>query len=31
VIRAIDRTGVLPRDTDGRIPDPIELAWHPQD
>jgi colicin import membrane protein len=31
VVRAIDRTGVLPRDTDGRIPDPIELAWHPQD
>ena len=31
VVRAIDRTGQLPRDTDGRIPDPIELAWHPQD
>ena len=31
VLRAIDRTGQLPRDTDGRIPDPIELAWHPQD
>lgn len=31
VLRAIDRAGVLPRDTDGRIPDPIELVWHPQD
>jgi colicin import membrane protein len=31
VLRAIDSAGVLPRDTDGRIPDPIELAWHPQD
>jgi len=31
VLRAIDATGVLPRDTDGRIPDPIELSWRPQD
>ncbi len=31
VLRAIDKTGVLPRDTDGRIPDPIELSWSPQD
>jgi len=31
VLRAIDATGQLPRDTDGRIPDPIELTWRPQD
>jgi len=31
VLRAVDATGVLPRDTDGRIPIPLELAWHPQD
>ncbi|MBW8757449.1 MAG: TonB C-terminal domain-containing protein [Burkholderiales bacterium] len=31
VLRAIDITNVLPRDTDGRIPDPIELTWHLQD
>ena len=31
VLRAIDATGKLPTDTDGRIPNPIELAWHPQD
>ena len=31
VLRAIDRAGKLPTDTDGRIPDPIELAWHLQD
>jgi colicin import membrane protein len=31
VLRAVDATGVLPRDTDGRIPDPIELSWRPQD
>ena len=31
VLRAIDKTGILPRDVDGRIPDPIELSWRPQD
>jgi colicin import membrane protein len=31
VLRAIDSTSVLPRDTDGKIPNPIELAWKPQD
>jgi len=31
VLRAVDATGQLPRDVDGRIPDPIELSWKPQD
>ncbi len=31
VIRAIDKTSVLPRDTDGRIPSVIVLGWHPDD
>ncbi|MET0383190.1 MAG: cell envelope integrity protein TolA, partial [Burkholderiaceae bacterium] len=31
VVRAIDRTGVLPRDTDGRVPSPMLLTFRPQD
>jgi colicin import membrane protein len=31
VIRAIDRTGTLPRDTDGKTPSTIPIFWHPQD
>jgi colicin import membrane protein len=27
VLRAIDKTEVLPRDTDGRVPSPIEIAF----
>lgn len=29
VLRAIDRTGVLPRDTDGTVPSPIEIGFTP--
>ena len=31
VLAAIDRTRVLPRDTDGRVPSPMELVFRPQD
>ena len=31
ILRAIDAAGTLPRDTDGRIPNPILLTWRPQD
>jgi colicin import membrane protein len=31
VLTAIDRTRVLPRDTDGRVPSPMELVFRPQD
>ncbi|HEX6363463.1 MAG TPA: cell envelope integrity protein TolA [Albitalea sp.] len=31
VLTAIDRTRVLPRDTDGRVPSPLELVFRPQD
>lgn len=31
VLRAIDKTEVLPRDTDGRVPSPIEIAFRPRD
>ena len=31
VLKAIDRTGKLPTDTNGSTPSVIELAWHPQD
>jgi len=31
VLRAVDRTGVLPRDTDGRIPSVMVITWHPND
>ena len=31
VLRAIDKTAVLPRDVDGRIPSPIILTFRPQD
>ena len=30
-LRAIDRTGSLPRDTDGRVPSPIVIVVRPQD
>ena len=29
VLRAIDRTEILPRDTDGRVPSPIEIEFRP--
>lgn len=29
VLRAIDRTGVLPRDADGTVPSPIEIGFTP--
>ena len=31
VLRAVDRTGVLPRDTDGRVPSPMLLDFRPRD
>lgn len=31
VLRAIDRTGTLPRDTDGRVPSTIIVAFRPQE
>ena len=31
VLRAIDKTAILPRDTDGRIPSPMLLTFRPQD
>lgn len=31
VLRAIDRAGTLPRDTNGKAPDVIPIRWHPQD
>ena len=31
VLRAIDRTGTLPRDTDGKALATIPIAWRPQD
>jgi colicin import membrane protein len=31
VLRAIDRTGTLPRDTDGRVPPRIIVAFRPQE
>lgn len=31
VLRAIDRTTTLPRDTDGRVPTPIIIAFRPRD
>ena len=31
VLRAIDRTEVLPRDADGRVPTPIEIAFQPKE
>jgi colicin import membrane protein len=29
VLRALDRTEILPRDTDGRVPSPIEIVFTP--
>jgi colicin import membrane protein len=31
VLRAIDRTGMLPRDTDGRIPSTMVISFRPQE
>jgi len=31
VLRAIDRTGSLPKDTDGRVPSPMVLSFRPRD
>jgi colicin import membrane protein len=31
VLRAVDRTGVLPRDTDGRVPAVIIIGFRPRD
>lgn len=31
VLKAIDRTGSLPRDTDGRVPPTLEIGLRPQD
>jgi colicin import membrane protein len=31
VLRAIDKTEVLPRDTDGRVPSPLEISFQPKD
>ena len=31
VLRAIDRTGTLPRDTDGRVPSALIIGLRPQD
>jgi colicin import membrane protein len=31
VLRAIDRTEVLPRDVDGRVPSPIVIDFRPRE
>jgi colicin import membrane protein len=31
VLRAIDKAEVLPRDTDGRVPSPLEISFQPKD
>ncbi len=31
VLRAVDKTQILPRDTDGRVPSPMILTFRPQD
>ena len=31
VLRAIDKTEILPRDVDGRVPSPIVIGWRPRD
>jgi len=31
VLRALDRTEILPRDTDGRVPSPMRLEFRPRD
>lgn len=31
VLRAIDKTEVLPRDIDGRVPSPLEISFRPKD
>ena len=30
VLRAIDKTGSMPRDTDGKVPSPMEIGFQPQ-
>ena len=30
VLRAVDRTGTLPRDTDGRVPAVITITFRPR-
>ena len=30
VLKAIDRTGTMPRDTDGRVPTPIVVEFKPR-
>ena len=31
VVKAIDKTGTLPRDTNGKALDTMTISWHPQD
>jgi colicin import membrane protein len=31
VLRAIDRTDTLPRDTDGRVPPTLVISFRPRD
>ena len=31
VLRAIDKTGKLPRDVDGRVPSSLEIRFRPKD
>jgi colicin import membrane protein len=31
VLRALDRTAILPRDTDGRVHSPLILTFRPRD
>jgi colicin import membrane protein len=31
VLRALDRTEILPRDVDGRVPSPMLLDFRPRD
>ena len=31
VLRALDKTEILPKDTDGRVPSPIEMYFKPKD
>jgi colicin import membrane protein len=31
VLRAIERTGVLPRDTDGRVPPSMVITFRPRE
>jgi colicin import membrane protein len=31
VLKAIDKTEILPRDTDGRVPSPLLISFRPKD